>query len=157
MPLMKVSRPGSGRRDLGEAGVAVGRRGPVAELDAAGLHHLAVMVADGEIFVEGDHDQRVRQRVAHREQAFEPEPDEMVEMHHVGLQVAQHADEIALDLLGVAVRDQEVVVVLGVVEQLAAALAQAHQRRAGMARRRRADAGEEAGFAPSLLEPLCRL
>ena len=51
-----------------------------------------------------------------------------------------------LDLVGGAVREQEVVVLLGVVEQFAAALAQAHQRRAGMARRRRADAGEEMGI-----------
>lgn len=132
-------------RNVGEAGVAVARRGPVAELEGAGLHHLPVMMADRQIFVEGHDDQRVRQRVAHREQAFQAEADEVVEVHHVGLEIAQHAHEVALDLLGRPVREQEMVVLLGIIEQFAAALAQAHQGRAGMARRRRADPGEVMG------------
>ena len=45
--------PQEGRgRDRREAGIAVGRRGAIAEAGSAGLHHLAVVVADGQVLVE---------------------------------------------------------------------------------------------------------
>ena len=61
--------------------------GAVAEAGAAGLHHLAVVVADGEVFVERDDEHRVRQGPADPRRAVSsPRPMNMVEMHDVGLQ-----------------------------------------------------------------------
>jgi hypothetical protein len=127
------------RRDIGEAGVAVGRRGTAAKLRALGLHHLAVVVADRQELVERHDDRRIRQRFAHGIERLETEAQHMVEMHDVRPEIADEADEVATDVVGVAVGQEEVVVVVAVEQDVGRALAQAHQRRPGMARRRRAD------------------
>ena len=46
-------------------------------------------------------------RRLHGVDGFQPEADEMMEMDHVGLQVAQDAHEIPLELLGVPVGDRK--------------------------------------------------
>src|SRR5690606_28378183 len=63
------------RRKVGEAAVALGRARAPAELVARRLHHLPVIEADREIFVERDDDPRLRQRAANLEQRFDAEPE----------------------------------------------------------------------------------
>ena len=106
------------RGDLREAAVAIRGRCPLAELGSACLHHLPVMVADGEELVEGDYDHAVRKSAADRIDGFQSQADEMMKMDHVRLQVAQDAQKVAFELFGVPVRDQEVVVLIGMVEDI---------------------------------------
>ena len=92
------------------------------------------------------HDQdRVRQGPLHGVEHLESEPENVVEVDHVGSEIEQKSHEIAFDVLGVPVGQQEMVVVVGMVDELALALAQAHQRRRAVTLGRVSRAGEVAG------------
>ena len=85
--------------------------------------------------MEGDDDRRIGKRLAHRIERFEAEPEDVVEMHNVRIYVANETHEVATDIIGVAVRQIEMIEIVAVEQDVRRALAQAHQRRAGMARR----------------------
>ena len=89
----------------------------MAELGAARLHHLTVMVADGEKLMERDHDHAVRKCATDRVDGFQTEADKMMEVNHIRLQVSQDAKEIALQFIGVVIRNQKMIVLVRMIEE----------------------------------------
>ena len=69
LALQEPAAGSPGKQLLHSAGDAL-----VAELVAARLHHLAVVVADGQELVEGDHDRHARQRLLQGEDVSTPNP-----------------------------------------------------------------------------------
>ena len=127
------------RADFGKALVAVDRRRARAQRAGVALHHLAVMVAERQVFVERQHDARIGQRVAHRVDRLEAESDDVVEVDDVRPAHAHVAQQVAVDFVRPAVRQHEMVVAVGVKLDLVGAEAEAHQRRGLVPGHRRAD------------------
>jgi hypothetical protein len=102
-----------------------------------------MMVADRQELVERDDDHAIRKRPTNGIDHFEAKADEVMEVNDVGSQVPEDAEKVALDLLGVPVRNEEVIVLVGMIEELALGLPKAHQGRSAVPRHRVADASEE--------------
>jgi hypothetical protein len=105
-----------------------------------------MMAAYREELMEGDHDHAIREGPANGIDHLETKADKVMKVNDVGLQVSQDTEEITLDFLRIAVGNEEVVVLVGVVEKFALRLSKAHQGRSAMAGDRVADASQETGF-----------
>src|SRR3712207_8086487 len=105
--------------------------------------------------MEGNHDDAIGQGAPNRVDCFEPQADEVMKVNDVRLQVAKDSKEVPFKLLGAAVRNQEVVILIGMVEDVAAFLPQAHKSCPAMPHDGIADTRKEAGFRTAdLVEPL---
>ncbi len=77
------------RRVLGKAVVAARERRSGAQTVPARGHHLAIMMADGKIFMQREHDPGIGQAAADQLKHLDAEIDVVVKMHHVRPQIAQ--------------------------------------------------------------------
>ncbi|CAA9537455.1 MAG: hypothetical protein AVDCRST_MAG30-4380 [uncultured Solirubrobacteraceae bacterium] len=73
---------------------AVARAGTLAQSEARAFHHLAEMVADGQVLVERHHDARVGQGSADVQQRFDAEVGVMVQVHHVRPQLVEQLRQL---------------------------------------------------------------
>jgi hypothetical protein len=105
-----------------------------------------MMAAYREELMEGDHDYAIRESPANRIDHLEAKADKVMKVNDVGLQVPQDTKEITLDFLRVAVGNEEMVVLVGVVEKFTLCLPKAHQGRSAVPRDGVANASEEAGL-----------
>ena len=102
------------------------------------------MMTERQIFVEGHHQGGIGKGLANGEESFKAQTDDVVKMNDIGPCVLHVADEVALDVRGVRVRQHEVVVLVGVIKDFILSNAERHECRRGMPRHRVADAGEVA-------------
>ena len=108
-----------GGRVLREAPVALVGGGSVAELERAGLDHLAVVVAERPVVVQGYHEAGVGVGALDLAQQLDAEVQVVMEVDDIRLKVAQKVPEGAPDDVLVRLREAEVVRHLGVPDDLA--------------------------------------